>query len=212
MADVSEEFDFGDSSMNFLVMRMGEIDKELAEITELENESNETEQPENKSPQKVKISFEDLGASNASDFDFENDDDDGALASLQGELEEFEALEEHAKEERAMAKEEPMTIEEPTTKEEPMAIARTVESTISATVLKPSPTTPVGISMKTSKGVTMIVSISEKGLLPNTSLQAGYEIVQINGVNVKNAKHARYIIQNAPEKVTFVTQPIHYEC
>ena len=85
------------------------------------------------------------------------------------------------------------------------------ENEVSVTVKKPTPDTPIGISMKTSKGVTRIVGILENGLLKNTKLRGGLEIVQINGVGVKNAKHARILIQAANDTVTIEARDLSVE-
>jgi C-terminal processing protease CtpA/Prc len=192
----SEDFDFmGDSSMKDLAMRMGDIDKQLDEINEIEKKSNDS------SPQKdtralddqmLAAQFEDSRTSIVSDVVL--DDDDEALEDLQGELKEFEAMQKEA----ALAA-------------SPNNPPSTQMDTVSATVLKTSPTSPIGISMKTVQGVTRIVSIAENGLLASTALKPGFIIHEINGVNIKNAKHARYMIENAPEKVTIVTQVVMAE-
>ena len=83
-----------------------------------------------------------------------------------------------------------------------------IETTVVATATKPSPTSPVGISMKTSKRITRIVGISENGLLANSNLRVGQIIVQVNDITIKNAKHARYIIQNATSTVKFEAKQI----
>ena len=72
---------------------------------------------------------------------------------------------------------------------------------IIATCVKPEPTSKVGISMKTSKGVTVIVSINSEGLMYNSTLMPGHKLVKVNGIEVKNARHARVIIQSAASKV-----------
>ena len=55
--------------------------------------------------------------------------------------------------------------------------------------------------MKTSKGVTVIVSINSEGLMYNSTLKPGHKLVKVNGIEVKNARHARVIIQSAASKV-----------
>jgi hypothetical protein len=75
---------------------------------------------------------------------------------------------------------------------------------VTAVAVKPSKECPLGISMKTSKGITTIVGIQEDGLLRNSELKAGMKLVMVNGVPTKNAKHARHLIQCSVERVKLV--------
>lgn len=75
------------------------------------------------------------------------------------------------------------------------------EELVAAIAVKPTQECPVGMSMKTSKGVTTIVGILDTGLLKDSRLRAGMELIQVNGVQIKNAKHARHLIQASAKRV-----------
>ncbi|KAG7361754.1 hypothetical protein IV203_036855 [Nitzschia inconspicua] len=75
---------------------------------------------------------------------------------------------------------------------------------VTVVVKKPSQDSPIGISMKTSKGCTTIVGILETGLLSNSELKPGMELLRVNGVPIQNAKHARHLIQCSSSKVKLV--------
>jgi hypothetical protein len=191
--ETSEDYDFMGDGMKDLAMRMGEIDKQLDEIAESEKPKTPEEKNDVVLNNALPVpNFEDSRASIVSDEFLDDEDGESGLAEMQRELEEFEALEASAKAERGA-----LTPPEKTG-------GRKVEETISVAVLKPSPTSSVGISMKTSKGVTMIVAIAQQGLCASTDLKPGLELLEINGVPIKNAKHARFMIQNAPKNVLIV--------
>ena len=200
--EISEEFDmsFANGSMRDLAMRMKDIDKQLDDFASLD-----------------KSKSKELGASRTSLSEMSDrtvDDDDG-LDEMRKELLEIQTAEEiyraeggghhaaatftatsdgHYRQESAP----PMESKDPP--------GGRVEHRITATVIKPSPTNPIGLSMKTTNGVTRIVGIVEGGLVAQSSLQIGYELITINDVLVRNAKHARLLIQQAHDKVTIVTQ------
>jgi hypothetical protein len=196
MAEVDEEFDFLQGSMKDLAMRMGEIDDVLAEIAGSEETKHEKEKEqeevegEEESPVKedtitilppVDTSYDDV----EDDCDDDVDSDDGGLTDLQGELRQFEEMDKTHQLDAVLGEES----------------TKLVETPVMATVHKPAPTSPLGISMKTSKGITTIVALAESGLLAKTDLRVGHILVKINSIYIKNAKHARYIIQNAAGKV-----------
>mmetsp|Transcript_130887 Transcript_130887/g.195025 ORF Transcript_130887/g.195025 Transcript_130887/m.195025 type:complete len:215 (+) Transcript_130887:123-767(+) len=204
MADLSEsEFDFLQGSMKDLAMKMGEIDDVLAEITAPEETKNDKEKEEELEKEReekddvpeapikeesvlatVNTSYVDVEDTYDDDSD-DDGDDDGGLTDLQGELRQFEEMDKTHQLDAVMGGQSPTLVETP----------------ITVIVHKPSPTSPLGISMKTSKGITRIVGLSESGLLSKTELREGQLLVKINGIYIKNAKHARYIIQNATNKV-----------
>ena len=194
-----EEYDFG-GGVDDIVLKMGVIDKELAEISRMEEKANSPEREKPMAPYEEEKDgdpnrlFDVSTVSQVSDIDF--DDDTGNLASLQGELEEFEKLE-FEKLEAQARKEREMRMT-PTTGENP-EIAR-LQGHVSVTVVKPNPSSPIGLSMKTVKGITRIVNISESGLLANSDLQVGLRLIEVNDIRIKNAKHARCIIQTSPKK------------
>lgn len=136
--------------------------------------------------------FDDSRFSVFSDFELDGDD----LVSLQGELAALETLDENVKTATATG------ISDKNGK------ARVVEATVSETITKPTPESPIGISMKTVKRITRIVAIAEDGLLADTNLRPGLELVSINGITIRNAKHARYLIQNSKKELTLIAQKI----
>ena len=98
-----------------------------------------------------------------------------------------------------------------TTSTAPPPVQARDDKVVTATIFKPTQDSPIGISMKTSKGITRIVSVSETGLLKDSDLRSGLQIVKINGVEVKNAKHARYLIQACQDKVTVLAYDLSIE-
>jgi hypothetical protein len=193
--ETSEEFDFMGDGMKDLAMRMGEIDKQLAEIAD--SDKPKTSEEKNVVPNALpEPDFLDSTASFVSDEYLDDEDAGSGLAEMQRELQEFEALEASAKTELALT---------------PEKAGRKVEKRITVALLKPSQTSSVGISMKTSKGVTKIVAIAQQGLCASTDLKTGLELLEINGVSIKNAKHARHMIQNAPKNVLIVAAQVVQE-
>ena len=75
------------------------------------------------------------------------------------------------------------------------------KKSITVTLSKPSKDSTLGISMKTSKRITRIVSISDEGLLAGSGLKPGFQLKQVNGETLTNARHARHCIQTAPDEV-----------
>jgi len=130
--------------------------------------------------------FEDSTTSMVSDTEVINDDGqpNGALAEMQEELRAAEQQQQEQAHENTESK--------------------SKNRVVSVVVTKPSTDSPIGISMKTSKGVTRIVAINESGLLKDTNLRAGLALDTINGVKIKSAKHARSLIQACTKKVKIV--------
>jgi predicted metalloprotease with PDZ domain len=198
-------------------MKMGDLDKVLDEITDMDVKEKKSSAHDDvakgswnindvktkESSRQYPSSFEDSTASIVSD---EIVDDDGcsgpseALAQMQQELKEAE---ERQKKEAAEAAATASTAS--------LLVQATDDKVVTATIFKPTPESPIGISMKTSNGVTRIVSVSETGLLKDSDLRSGLQMVEINGVEVKNAKHARYLIQACQDKVTIVTYDLSIE-
>jgi len=187
MAEESEEFDFlGNGSMKDLAMRMNEIDKEIEAIAEVDKGTPEKEGSSNGSPKKnfydnpkeASVEVEDIVLDESDD-----DDGDAGLEDLQKEMKEFEA--QQVKHEQA-----------------PVTKFRT--ETISASCVKPKQSSPVGISMKTSKGITKLVAINPKGLLAQSKLRPGMQLLQVNGVKIKNAKYAKTVIESLHGTITLV--------
>ena len=236
--DPNEDLDFlGNGSMKDIAMGMGAIDKLLAEITDMEEKPRESARESNvdgESPEGddsnqmenyanllteakgLQMADEDSTASIISDTDVYADDYGSGVADLQGELKEFEESQRQAVAEAAAARAEIQRREEAgmnstvpsTAKNDPVTPAAAIRQVVSVTVVKPTPASVVGISMKSSKGTTRIVSIFESGLLAGTALGPGMELVEINDVAVKSARHARVLIQIAPDKVTIVAREI----
>ena len=153
--------------------------------------------------------FDDSRFSVFSDFELDGDD----LASLQGELAAFEKMEitTKAANNAASTAEVNGTSNGTTNEQQSPKKKRIVEETISAMIRKPTPESPIGISMKTVKRITRIVAIAEDGLLADTKLKPGLELIEINGVVIRNAKHARYLIQNSKDELTLVGQKVREE-
>jgi hypothetical protein len=189
----SEDFEFLGGSLNELAMKMGDIEKILEEInneekrsTDKEKKSSDDEYDEYDNPTR----FQDSCLSVISDTEVITDDaPDGFLAKMQEELREADEQQEKGR----------------------YPIITDNGKEVSVTVKKSTKESPVGISMKTSKGVTRIVTIVEGGLLMNTPLRGGLRLMEINGVGVQNAKHARQLIQEAESIVTITAHDLSVE-
>ncbi|KAG7355535.1 hypothetical protein IV203_000221 [Nitzschia inconspicua] len=133
---------------------------------------------------------------------FSNDDEiindsgtyDSALAKMQAELLEADLYNAEQDHERSQ--------EGGTVSPTPEIVTK--KRMVTVIVKKPSQDSPIGISMKTSKGCTTIVGILETGLLSNSELKPGMELIRVNGVPIQNAKHARHLIQGSSSKVKLV--------
>lgn len=190
--DESENFDFlGNSSMFDLAMRMNELDKEIEAISAVDRaregkiigsprgkNNNFYETPEEVSTDQMHVVEE------SDKYDDDDDDADAGLEDLQREMQQFEAEQEHA----------PIQLQE--------------GEVITAKCIKPTLTSPIGISMKTSKGLTTIVGVAPNGLLANSDLRPNMQLLQVNGCAIKNAKHAKFIIESHPGSITIVARRI----
>mmetsp|Transcript_29 Transcript_29/g.84 ORF Transcript_29/g.84 Transcript_29/m.84 type:complete len:214 (+) Transcript_29:537-1178(+) len=209
MADVSEPFEWASGSMKDLAERMNDIDKQLDEIVDdggrdRLNQSKDSDDStdddvhgevySSTSPQVISGGTNNTSFIDDSDDDEESERDyDLALDDLQSELNEISVAA------AAAMAESPSK----TSSERPEAAIDTI---VTATIRKPTKESTVGISMKTVRGVTRITGIKSDGLLAATSLKPGYEILVINNVKVKNAKHARHLIQEASSGVVISTR------
>jgi C-terminal processing protease CtpA/Prc len=196
-------------------MKMGDLDKVLDEITDLEVKKKPSDNEDvdgswnindiarKGNGRRFQSPFEDSTASIVSDevVDDDGDEPSEALALMQQELREAE---ERQQQEVAASKAAGATSSTTTT-------MLTTDKVVTAIAIKPTPESTIGISMKTTKGVTRIVNVSEAGLLKDSDLRPGLQIVSINGVDVKNAKHARALIQACRETVTLVTFDLSVE-
>jgi hypothetical protein len=186
-ASEGEDLDFlGDSSMKDLALRMDEIDKAIEAINEVDKGSPQKKEGSEESPAKGSNYYETpeeatVGVQDVVVDDDDDDDADAGLEDLQKEMKQFEANQEQA----------------PAVDDE----------IVTATCVKPTVTSSIGISMKTSKGITRIVAVNPSGLLANSSLRPGLQLIQVNDVNVRNAKHAKFIIDNHPGSITLVAKP-----
>jgi hypothetical protein len=231
--NTNDDLDFlGNGSMKEIMMRMGDIDKVLAEITEQEEKPRKSvlgssidgetpEETDNHHKENEEdngsakgllpsLSYDDSTASIISDTDVYADDYGSGVADLQGELREFEESQRQATAEVVAARTAVQARQQESVSSQVATETkvRTYRRSVSATVKKPTPTSVVGISMKSSKGVTRIISILETGLLVGTELDAGMELIEVNGVTVTSARHARALIQSAPDKVSIVAHEI----
>ena len=214
MADADVEFeDLAQGSMKELVLKMDDIDKQLEEITGMQS------------------STPNVGGRDSRFLDSERDFecDDEALTDLKAELQEVQEAahppikevpeEDHAEEPKKEPEAPPAPMPEETKEPEAApaapeaapvenggAVNRSSRTTVSATVIKPLPTSTLGISMKTIGGITRIVGIDENGLLASSNLRPGLEMVRVNDTYIKNAKHARLLIQRATDKVSLETR------
>ena len=214
---------FGDGSMKDITMKMGDLDKVLDEIHQLDEEKPESsdvkqaaanldKESENKG---VSLSAHDSPAAvihsiAATDDDDHDDDDDDyiagmssdALAQMQAELKQVEEAEREMQEQQKQAPPPP-----------PLSVLHQqtlMGKTVSAIATKPTPDSSIGISMKTSKGLTWIVGVSENGLLKDSDLRGEMTMLlkSINGVPIKNARHARTLIVGSQRKVKIVAQEV----
>lgn len=237
-AVAADDLDFlGNGSMKDIAMKMGDIEKVLAELsTELDDtpKSSSTSSRGDDDNKKrtgdtavraasndnivavgaattaTAASYEESATSLLSDGDVYADDTNTAVSDMQKELAAFDELERQAKAEReAAAKKRQECIAARTTTRG--TVEGSDKTSITVTVTKPDKSSPLGMSMKTSKGVTRIVSIMEHGLLAGSGLQEANELVEINGTAIKNAKHARHIIQAAPTDVKIVVHFVEVE-
>eukprot|EP00529_Nitzschia_sp_RCC80_P027649 CAMPEP_0113482860 /NCGR_PEP_ID=MMETSP0014_2-20120614/23137_1 /TAXON_ID=2857 /ORGANISM="Nitzschia sp." /LENGTH=258 /DNA_ID=CAMNT_0000376391 /DNA_START=147 /DNA_END=923 /DNA_ORIENTATION=+ /assembly_acc=CAM_ASM_000159 len=236
------DLDFmGNGSLADLMSKMGDIDKVLNEISEIDSGKQDTSAggsgtantaggsdknsknsagngDKNVLPKSsaavVESSYDDSSVSLFSDGDVYGDGGDDDVADLKGELMAADEADRQAKEERLkLAELKKQCIADRTAvygtweetvdgKEEQ---GKTVQKkSITVTLTKPSKDSPLGISMKTSKSITRIVSISDEGLLAGSGLKPGFQLKQVNGETLKNARHARHLIQNAPDEVKII--------
>lgn len=180
-----DDFDFlGNSSMKELALRMDEIDKEIEAIAEVDKKTPEKkidstfyETPEAAAAIEKKLS-EDRDNKTIGINDDEEEDESLAITQLQNEIKALER------------------------KDSP----KLNDTVITATARKATPTAPIGIAMKTKERITRIVGISPDGPLAHTSLEPGLQLTMVNGIEIKNARHAQYLIQQSPESVTFVAK------
>lgn len=181
MAD-DEEFDFeGDSSMKDLIAKMGDIDKAIEDIHELdkagkngETSSGERTQAKGsnfyETPGEAGTDVIDIVVSGDDDFDEDGDVDGVAgLADLQKEMQQLDKSFE--------------------------------EKIVKVSCVKPVLDAALGISMKTSKGITRIVGINSSGLLANSELKPAMQLLSVNGASIKNAKHAKFLIDSHPRDI-----------
>lgn len=194
--DESENFDFlGNSSMKDLAMRMNELDKEIEAISAAETGSHDQEgQNGIRSPKGKTYNFYEtpdeistdqmLAFAEGDRYDDDDDDADAGLEDLQKEMQQIEAQQEQT----------PLVLKE--------------GEAVMATCVKPTLTSSIGISMKTSKGLTTIVGIAPNGLLAKSDLQPNMQLLQVNGCTIKNAKHAKFLIESHPGSITILARRI----
>mmetsp|Transcript_111475 Transcript_111475/g.322278 ORF Transcript_111475/g.322278 Transcript_111475/m.322278 type:complete len:196 (-) Transcript_111475:209-796(-) len=190
MGDDAEDFDFeGNASMQMLMARMGEIDKAIDDIKQVDKVSSTGDglSPEDEPPSVQRNTFNSgnivrdvvLGGSDDDDDDFgEDEDGDAGLADLQQEMKNFDA--------------------------EQIQNQAGSDSIIATCSKKLG--SPIGISMKTSKGVTKIVAINPSGLLAGSQLRPDLKLQSVNGISVKNAKHAKFLIDSVAGSLTLVAK------
>ena len=186
MADDGDEYEFdGDSSIKDLIARMGDIDKAIEDIHDLEKKRENV--PVNGTPAKG-YEFSDTPRETAAEVEdvalvCEDEDDDcdsdaeAGLADMQKEMQLVEE-QEHS----------------------------FVEEIITVSCTKPTPESAIGISMKSSRGVTRIVGVNPEGLLADSKLRADLQLVSVNGIPVKNGKHAKYLIDIHPRDISLVVK------
>jgi predicted metalloprotease with PDZ domain len=180
----TEDMDFlGNGSMMDLVMKMGDLDRVLDEISQIDTNG-----------QKSTTNFSD----DVVDID---DSEVGSVALVQMQ--------------RELLLAEQRTEESPRRNREgnlPPSTSRFVMETaekgklVTAVAVKPSQDCLLGIRMKKSNGVTMIVNIRDTGLLNDSDLRPGMELVSINDEPIKNAKHAKGLIQGSSARVKIVAR------
>ena len=233
----NEDLDFmANGSLADLMSKMGDIDKVLNEISEIDSGMQKTPAgssraggsnnnnknaaskavdknvPPKSSAAVVESSYDDSSVSLFSDGDVYGDGGGDDVADLKGELMAADEADRQAKEERlrlAELKKQCIlnrttvhgTWEETPDGGEEQGRQTTQKKSIIVTLIKPFKDCPLGISMKTSKRITRIVSISDDGLLAGSGLKAGFQLKQVNGETFTNARHARTLIQNASDEV-----------
>lgn len=214
----------GDGSMKDIAMKMGDIDKVLDEIHLLDDEKPNRSGVKDAAATNLDKSSSAQGSptavihSNAvtdDDFDEADDDDDediagmsiAALAQMQAELKQVEEAEREMQEQQKQ-KQQMQAPPPPPLSAPPQQTM--LGATVTAIATKPTPDSRIGISMKTSKGLTWIVGISESGLLKDSDLRGGKTMLlkSINGVPIKNARHARTLILGSQRKVKIVAQEV----
>jgi hypothetical protein len=185
MADDGEDYDFeGNASMIDLIARMGDIDKAIEDINDLEKaavKKSENAHINGSLTEEVANEVEDVVVDGAEDDDDDDDDDvDAGLADLQKEIKMVEELQEQS----------------------------FVEEIFTVSCVKPTPESAIGVSMKSSKGVTRIVSVNPLGLLANSELRPNMRLASVNGIEVKNAMHAKHLINIHPTVVVLVVKTL----
>ena len=199
MAEDDENLDFlGNSSMFDLAMRMNELDKEIEAISAVEEGSHSNDGPTGsaRSPKGKTYNFYETPDEISTDqmrveveesdrYDDDDDDADSGLEDLKKEIQQVEAQQEHAA---------PILLQE--------------GEAVTATCVKPTLTSSIGISMKTSKGLTTIVGVAPNGLLAKSDLRPNMQLVQVNGCTIKNAKHAKFLIESHPGCITILARRI----
>jgi hypothetical protein len=215
--EVSDDFDlsFANGSMKELAMRMGDLDKELDEIAIMSNgntgntkkvddndDDDDNEKPkEVPSPKHSEMSADDGLV--FSDGEDEDDDDDG-LDDLTKELQHLDAAAVEEKEERVKnsPKKATSVVAIPESSPAPPFNPTTTTSSITVTIYKPTPTSPVGISMKTTKGKTIIVAFAPGGICANhATLKVGMQIQKINHMPIRSARDTRELIRACRSEV-----------
>jgi C-terminal processing protease CtpA/Prc len=193
MADDGEDYDFeGNASIIALMAKMGDIDKALEDIHDIENEAKRRgEKAQDGSPTKgsnfyetpeeAAKRFEDVAVDTDDDDYNEDDDDDDVDAGLEDLQKEIQTVEEQES---------------------------FVEETFTVCCVKPTPATPIGVSMKSSKGVTRIIGVNPSGLVAKAHLQPNVRLVSVNGEAVKNAKHAKFLIGRQEADVVLLVKTL----
>jgi hypothetical protein len=221
--ELNDDFDlsFANGSMKDLVLRMGDIDKELDEIALISNGNGNSNNHakkvvdddydydndydnDNDEHQRPKDNVHSLELSAGDGLEFSDREDDDGLDDLTKELQHLDEAACTEKEQAsaaAVVESSPAPVSTTTTTSE-----NTIDTTTTtATILKPTPTSSVGISMKTSQGKTRIIAFSPGGLLSNMAtnvLQVGMEIISINDTPIRNARQARQLIVSSPIEVS----------
>lgn len=236
MADTeaaTDDLDFlGNGSLAEIMSKMGDIDKVLSEISEIDTRKTtftnsstaiscktaSATDGTTSSSAAVIVSYDESSASLFSDGDV-NGYGCEDVTDLQGELMAADETERQAKDERMkLAEMKKQCIKNRTTThgtwEDPSGgddEEKAVMKSITVALTKPSKEWQLGLSMKTSNGITRIVSISDDGLLVGSGLEPKQQLVEVNGVVLKNARHARHVIQSSPDEVTIVALHIGEE-
>jgi hypothetical protein len=212
--EVNDEFDmsFANGSLKDLAMRMGDLDMELDEIATVSNGKNgnknkvaddgkveddydEDNDDDDATPKEMPV----VDALEFSDGEDEDDDDDG-LDDLTKELQQMDAAHAASCEEKEEMVAATAVVAADTVAAAPESSKATM-MTMTATVVKPTPDSSIGLSMKTSKGMTVIIKMNPDGIVSQTNLQVGMKIIRINDTPIRNARHARELIQASPTEV-----------